>query len=138
MNETWESNWLLFVDELERHLQSGSTTRQLAKHFGGRRVCWEGTIEKLKFDEFSTTVNVALPERVVNLANGGSVQLDGLTLEVAKWATEQWQGISTGDKVKFSTILGEATSPFPPIELTTFESGNSMLIIQAIDAVPVA
>lgn len=137
MNETWENNWLLFVDELERHLQSGSTTRQLAKHFGGQRVCWEGTIEKLKFDEFSTTVNVALPERVVNLANGGHVQLDGLTLEVAKSSTEQWQGLSAGDKVKFSTILGEATSPFPPIELTTFESGNSMLIIQAIDAVPV-
>jgi hypothetical protein len=136
MNGTWENNWLAFADELERKLQSGATPEELARCFGGRQVKWNGTVEQVDFDELAAIVDVALPNRVVTLEDGGQSPLDGLTLAVAEASTEKWRGLSTGDDVTFVATLGEAGSPFSPIEVKTLKSGESIIMIRVSNAIP--
>lgn len=136
MNGSWENNWLAFADELERKLQSGATLEELAKCFGGRQIKWNGTVEQVDFDELAAIVDVALPNRIVTLEDGGQALLDGLTLPVAEASTEKWRGLSTGADVTFVATLGEAGSPFSPIEVKTLKSGESIIMIRVSNAIP--
>ncbi len=132
----WRDDWNLFVEFLERKLQDGASQDDLDDCFGGREVCWTGTIEQIDFDELAAIVDVLLPERVVTLLDGSEVVLDGLTLAVSEGFIERWQHFESGDEITFTATLCEANSPFSPVELKTLESGGSIIMIRTSNASP--
>ena len=133
----WKRDWIQFTNELESHLKHGATSSDLATIFGGARVRWRGIVEDVDIDDLAQLVNVALPERIISVTKGTNAILDGLTLVVSESAISSWLHFAPGDEVTFEATLGEAGSPFATIEFTTLESGNSIVMISASDAVPV-
>jgi hypothetical protein len=134
---SWSDNWELFVDELERRAQHGDTTEELAQYFGGATVRWKGIIEHVDIDEPAPGVEIRLPRKVVKLADGGKVSLDGLGMSVSDSAVDNWRALKVGSAVRFQATFAEGTSVFPPVEIKTLKSGRSVILIQLCNAVPI-
>lgn len=134
----WINDWIKFTNELEIQLKGGAGAEDLALVFGGARVRWCGTIEEIDIDELAQLVNVALPERMIQINHGKSIPLDGLTLVVSTSAIPVWRHFSPGDEVTFEATLGEAGSPFSlPVEVQPIDDEESMIVVRASDAVPI-
>ena len=135
-NCEWQNDWVSFTSSLESELQNGATNKALSSRFGGSIICWTGTIEHMNISKLVAAVDVSLAKRIIRMIDGDEIVLDGVSLTIAENETEKWTQFRTGDLVTFKATLGDPDSPFPPIEVKTLRSGKSLIIIAAINAVP--
>lgn len=137
-SQGWCKDWSVFVGELRRLIQSGSSNADLVKMFGGHQVQWSGIVEEVDIDELSATVNVEMTAYTLSLLDGGSILLDGLTLRVAEADEPVWESYESGDEVAFVADLVNPSIPFPCIELKKLPTGKSYIMIRLENAKPVS
>jgi len=133
----WQQDWSLFVATLADCLRAGDTSEKLAQRFGGKEVTWQGVLDEKNIDGLAPLVGITLPQKEIELGQGRSAILDGLSLPIAAHTIEQWSRLELGTPLTFTAILGPSGSLFAPIEVKILRSGRTIVFIRLADAVPV-
>lgn len=133
----WRNDWQEFTKLLEAKILNGESEVELTAYFGGIEVCWKGTVDRVDFDTNVRIVLVTLPTQYINIGRGSKVQLDGLVLAVNAECEKKWDHVKIDDQITFVATLHDKYATFPPIELKTFSTGKSIIIIRANNSIPV-
>jgi len=137
MNERWQQDWLVFVETVAEHLRAGDSPEMLTQHFGGKTVTWKGTLDEKSIDELAQLVGVGMTTMKLDLGDGRSAVLDGVSLPIAKDSIDLWGSLEIGSGVTFTATLGSLLSLFPPIEAKHLKTGESVVMIRLSDGRPV-
>jgi hypothetical protein len=136
MSTSWQEDWDGFVDLLAGLLRKGATTRELTDQFGGKVITWSGVLERKNLDHTSPSVSVDVPERQLDIGEGTTVPLSGLSLPVAEDAVGDWNRLENGSRLTFTATLGSQGSPFGPVEVMRLQSGRHIIMIRLVDGRP--
>jgi hypothetical protein len=134
--DEWQYDWKSFVDALSSRILVTQSNEDLSRPFGGKRVAWRGVLAKRDLDEIAPSVEIDLPPLKVQLPNGRSDVLDGISLPVAAGSSKQWMNLRIGDSVNFEATFPTST-PFPAIEVKHLKSGKSLILLGLNDGIPI-
>lgn len=125
--EPWQLDWNIFVTVLEQKLQAGESDSAISQFFGGKTVRWTGVLEMIEMDDLLSYAFIDLPLREINVGDGHTEILDGISLPLDDDALDAWETIAVGDPASFSARFLAADSVSGPIQVKCIEGGKRSL-----------
>lgn len=137
MNDLWQESWDCFVDLLNKHLRTNDVSSDLTSCICEKKITWEGLVEKVNLNALAPSIYINLPSRTIDFGDGRTAVVDGISLPVAAGSEASWANVHPGESIRFEAVIGPHESPFPPVTVKTFKSGNTIVLIRLYGGIPI-
>lgn len=109
----WQTDWVVFVDELTKCVHSNECNSRASSVFGGKSVTWSGVFKSVKADvgvKKETAIVEMTPDNPLLTDPKGDQAKLRLVIEIA--SIEGWRDLAPNTKIAFKGTLGEGPSFF--------------------------
>jgi hypothetical protein len=101
--EPWQRSWEAYIDAYNKCL--GLTACKPAARFGGKRVTWEGTFERLNLEGRPPTAVFAMASPRGFDVSTPPAMFKVIAPEIREGSLERWKKLPNGNVIRFSATI---------------------------------
>ena len=130
----WQNNWMMFGEELQRHIAHGNSHDLISRELAGKQVLWHGVLIKKDLDPNAPMVVFEMEPYYLNFGGEKQASLPNLVIPLYDGAIREWVNVPEGKPVNFRATFVEQDFFLRPFELTTLRSGRITITLRLVNA----